>query len=388
MKFDSAMNLQTEVFSKVFEYVEFNQPNKFSDFGKRIPTYVAPRALDVDPIMANAFTVPNAIATMNLITNMHTEPNIKAATARRTGKIVKQATDEIALGIGLKVGARSNDYELVAMFQNRKLKNADILSKIETQSRGEVRIVYAGRVRARAPWHRELNSTLRMGSSIGHHKVTAGTLGCFVQHLENGKSGVLSNNHILAAVNKAAIFDEIRQPGRVDGGTTANRVASLEGFVPLLFNGMPNFLDGAWASHDNPPRTQNQRDRFDSAENIVGQLASGAPQDVLPGDFVMKTGRTTGYTQGAVDAININNLNVDMGAGSIARFDGQIQINSLSKVPFSRGGDSGSLIVDTNSEPVGLLFAGSDSGGFENTGVTWANPIGEVLEQLNLEISI
>jgi hypothetical protein len=75
-----------------------------------------------------------------------------------------------------------------------------------------------------------------------------------------------------------------------------------------------------------------------------------------------------------------------MGGGAIARFDGQLQIKGLSAVPFSRRGDSGSLIVDQNSEPVGLLFASSSTGGFDNTGLTWANSIGIVLNLLNLEV--
>ncbi len=220
-----------------------------------------------------------------------------------------------------------------------------------------------------------------------HPSVPAETLGCFVQHRISKKTGVLSNNHVLANVNNAAIGDEIRQADRSDGGTAADRMASLAGFVPLRFAGASNTVDCAWAEHDTPSRLVNRRDRLDSAENLVGQLSGTNPQNVSPGDFVMKTGRTTGYTQGVVDVVSFNNLNVDMGGGVTARFDGQIQIKGLSKVPFSRRGDSGSLIVDTSSNPVALLFAGSSSGGFENTGLTWANPIDLVLNQLNLVIT-
>ena len=98
------------------------------------------------------------------------------------------------------------------------------------------------------------------------------------------------------------------------------------------------------SGHDNPARQVNGRDRFDSAENLVGHLSGTVPKNVTPGNFVMKTGRTTGYTQGEVDVVNFNNLIVDMGGGATARFDGQIQMKGLSKVPFSRRGDSGSLI--------------------------------------------
>jgi hypothetical protein len=47
---------------------------------------------------------------------------------------------------------------------------------------------------------------------------------------------------------------------------------------------------------------------------------------------------------------------------------------------FSQGGDSGSLIVDANRRPVGLLFAGSKNG------YTFANQIGQVLSALGVSV--
>lgn len=66
----------------------------------------------------------------------------------------------------------------------------------------------------------------------------------------------------------------------------------------------------------------------------------------------------------------------------IAQFDDQIVVKSNDSNPFSRGGDSGSLIVDDRTcEPVGLLFARS-----EHSGLTWANPIRLVLEHYRVDI--
>jgi hypothetical protein len=57
------------------------------------------------------------------------------------------------------------------------------------------------------------------------------------------------------------------------------------------------------------------------------------------------------------------------------------QILVAGRGPFSRAGDSGSLIVTTaGRQPVGLLFAGTASG------YTFANPIGEVLKALHVSI--
>lgn len=385
MLFDSVLNLQAEIFKDTFGFVAMPEPMASAAAEQNIPTFVNPRILDDNLVLVDSLAVSDPVS--EVTTLERGEVGKVLITDRKAGKSVKTETDEIGLGIGKKRGGKSYEFELVVVYQDRKLKNSAILGQIVERSKNEVRVEYGGRARALAPWHRERNSTLRSGSSIGHKSVSAGTLGCFVEHRTSGRRGLLSNNHVLANVNNATIGDEIRQAGRSDGGTAVDRMASLAGFVPLLFAGASNTVDCAWAEHDNPSRQVNSRDRFDSAENLIGQLSGTNPQNVSPGDFVMKTGRTTGYTQGEVDIVNVNNLNVNMGGGVVARFDGQIQIKGLSKVPFSRGGDSGSLIVNTNSNPVALLFAGSSSGGFENTGFTWANPISLVLNQLNLAIT-
>ncbi len=94
---------------------------------------------------------------------------------------------------------------------------------------------------------------------------------------------------------------------------------------------------------------------------------------------VMKYGRTTGQTNGRIDAINAT-VNVNYGSPGVAHFIKQIIIKPGN---FSAGGDSGALIVvqkggDAGS-PVGLLFAGSFS-------ITVANPIDDVLARFGVTI--
>jgi hypothetical protein len=96
------------------------------------------------------------------------------------------------------------------------------------------------------------------------------------------------------------------------------------------------------------------------------------------GDRVFKFGRTTLFTRGMITAFGLDNLPVNYAPRGqpprIYSFDNQIEIVGRPGLPFSRGGDSGSLILDAGRRAVALLFAGSDE-----TGVTYANPIHAVL---------
>ena len=69
------------------------------------------------------------------------------------------------------------------------------------------------------------------GVSIGHYRITAGTLGCVVRDRSTGARLILSNNHVLANSNDASPGDLILQPGPTDGGqASANRIGVLERF--------------------------------------------------------------------------------------------------------------------------------------------------------------
>ena len=87
---------------------------------------------------------------------------------------------------------------------------------------------------------------------------------------------------------------------------------------------------------------------------------------------VRKSGRTTGVTEGRITAIDAV-VEVDYG-GPTAIFREQI----VSDLP-SKGGDSGSLVVDEGRHAVGLLFAGGAT-------TTLINPIAAVAHFLNIAI--
>lgn len=188
------------------------------------------------------------------------------------------------------------------------------------------------------------------GHSIGHHKITAGTLGCFVEH----KKGIfiLSNNHVLANSNDASKGDAILQPGRYDDGKNPDDVVGeLFGFKVIVGDG--NLMDAAIAS------IKKEYVPTDFKTPHIGKLTSTvvAPKDIL-GKKVQKTGRTTGHTLGEVTAVNVRGVAVNYGNGNVYRFDNCIEVVGENG-DFSRGGDSGSLVVDMDNNPFGLLFAGS-----------------------------
>jgi hypothetical protein len=203
------------------------------------------------------------------------------------------------------------------------------------------------------------------GFSIGHHDITAGTFGCLVQDIRRCCAKpekdchetpsrheypddylILSNNHVLANVNRAKPGDLILQPGPFDGGAyPADGIATLERFEPIVF-GMSgyNVVDAAVAR---PSFSRNV------TASIIGVLMPRGVNQVFPGSPVIKAGRTTQVTTGVVLATNAT-VNVGYGAAGVAQFRHQIITTAM-----AAGGDSGSLLMDSGLTAVGLLFAGS-----------------------------
>lgn len=217
---------------------------------------------------------------------------------------------------------------------------------------------------------------VRPGVSIAHVDVTAGTLGAFVRSTSgNGTTGAvyaLSNWHVLAGSPAAAAGDVVVQPGAADGGQAPDdRVGTLAGLVPLEA-GATQTVDAALALLDDPDVDPTYP---------VGRVTTTAV--AMGGEAVGKSGRTTGVTAGRVTAIELDDVVVGYGdeLGAL-RFDDQIEVESTGTGPFSRGGDSGSLVYREDGVALGLLFAGSETGGTNGTGLTYCNPVGTVLDRL------
>ena len=224
------------------------------------------------------------------------------------------------------------------------------------------------------------------GSSVAHLKVTAGTYGCMVKKAPSNYL-MLSNNHVFANSNVASKGDLITQPGPADGGKHVKKsypgsncrqsdksIAKLTDFEPIYFDGTPNTIDAAIAKP-----LPKARKVIPSIKEI-GTLKGSTRATV--GMRVMKSGRTTQFTQGIISSIDTD-VRVNYGtpaAPLMALFTNQIIIRGLKGKVFSLGGDSGSLIVNENEKGVGLLFAGNNT-------ITIANHIKPVLDRFKIEIA-
>jgi hypothetical protein len=195
----------------------------------------------------------------------------------------------------------------------------------------------------------------------------SGTLGCLVV-LNNNKLCLLSNNHVLANENAARIGDQIIQPGNAEPAPAPDQlIGVLENFVPIQAAG--NLVDAAvaWTSF-----------RRVSAQHVTYSLN---PQPVQPaiGMSVMKNGRTTQSTIGMLTDVGVN---ISVGYDPFpagAEMRDQLAFRGVNG-PFSKPGDSGSLIVTAGSkQPVALLFAGSS-----DNSVTFGNPIAAVMNALGI----
>lgn len=264
-------------------------------------------------------------------------------------------------------------------------------------------VIETGEIIAHSLDRQSRQRPIRPGVSIGHQNSSAGTLGCIVKR--DGNQYLLSNNHVLALLNKAQPGDAVLQPGPGDGGSLLDQVALLSDYVELEFRSSidaQTFSQAAEKSGCAPliasvlallgkTDVQDPPDTGSEPENTVdaalaqpldgiaidpriidiGGLPLGVGEPEL-GMRIIKSGRTSGLTQGIIQQIDVT---VDVRYGEqVARFKNQILTN-----PISEPGDSGSLVLDYQRNAIGLLFAGSRL-------VSIVNPIQLVLDAFGVEL--
>lgn len=309
------------------------------------------------------------------------------------GPFAKLAPTQRSVALG--IAPYRGEYNLAVRVQRPCLVQGPLMERLTREAKGEVDVRVVGRIDKRAkartaqrrvsaaptaviPWYQRNTRPLLIGASVGHVDVTAGTIGAFVKRGE--ATYILSNNHVLANENLANAKDWILQRAVYDGGKQpSERVARLRFWIALKRAGT-NFTDAALAKIERDVRGDSSLLR-ELVNGTDRQLAGLGSPVVDEGEAVFKIGRTTGPTEGRVTAFDLDHVIVNYDMGNL-RFDNLIEIEGVGRQAFSDGGDSGSLVVNTRMEAVALLFAGSDSGGSNGLGLTYASPIHRVLEDL------
>jgi hypothetical protein len=325
------------------------------------------------------------------------------AVKEKHGATIMAKENVVGVGVGYKEtkGVKTDRLSLVVMVKKKvsveELREGDVIpAEIEGVITDVIEVGEIVALQARTDRWRPAPG----GVSIGHYKITAGTLGVLVRDVETDEALVLSNNHVMANSNDAAQGDPILQPGPYDGGTTAaDTIANLVRFIPIQFESEPSpspcslskaaagitnfFARLVGSKHRLLPVVVQQANQVDGAlakpinadavSNEILEIGSvTGDREAELGMEVKKSGRTTGFTTGTVKLLDAS-VTVGYGGGRNALFTNQILTTNM-----SQGGDSGSLLVSgEGNKAVGLLFAGSDQ-------VTIHNPIGFVKDALKI----
>jgi hypothetical protein len=234
---------------------------------------------------------------------------------------------------------------------------------------------------------RKATRPLHIGLSIGHENAGAGTLGAFIE--TNAGVAILSNSHVLALMGRANIGDPIFQPGKPDVDTLllGNVIATLKNAIVLA---KANRHKGDAAIALLLPNVQHESNRIPRGIRCPGQGQKikflNDPNLLSKDKLVCKIGRTTGYTRGKISAIALDNVPVKTGLLGNLVFDNVIEISHIpGKKPFSKSGDSGSLVfTEREKSAIGLHFAGGiKKSRAKNVKISYCCSLSPILDKFN-----
>ncbi|WP_024896880.1 hypothetical protein [Brucella rhizosphaerae] len=228
------------------------------------------------------------------------------------------------------------------------------------------------------------------GSSIfPAHCVGAGTFGLIAQDAHGQLYG-LTNNHVAGACNNAMPGLPILAPGPVDANEDACDPFTIGRHSRLL-----PINDGIPENVDISINCDASIFRLTSPEKITSFQGThydtpAVSGDPVPGMTVEKVGRTTGLTRGSIVAQSASPVPVayivnEYGVRKNVFFERVFVVVTPDGQPFSRPGDSGSLVVSVGIDgirtAVGLVFAGQ-----EQRGLSYILPLPEILDKFGLNI--
>jgi hypothetical protein len=383
MDLDGARNAKAEIFRHIFGFLESGRVRRSTG----LPDFVVPGGLA--PFDNRGPLVGGEPVDADILYEFgRSGPVLVPADGFGRIDIVEFAGYEEAsrIAIGIACGAKRREPARLVLFgESDELRHHPVVERAVRHTKNEAEFVTCGPAKKLSIWQPPRQRPALIGLSVAHYSVPAGTLGAYVV-LETGEIAMLSNNHVFANVNRAAIGDAILQPGRHDGGNQPGDVVGhLKRFVPIHVDGI-NFVDCAVATI--APGVQPSALCAAVAGQPQLQLVGLSAGDLDTDEPVKKVGRTTGATRGRVFAVEVDNYIVDMGAAGApmrCRFDNQIQVFS-EEGDFARQGDSGSLVLDDLGFARGLVFSGSPQGAPSGYGLTAINPINAVLQSLDARL--
>lgn len=331
-----------------------------------------------------------------------------------------QASKNIDLpGIGIYPSNEKDKFSITFHLVNKEQISV-VESMIEAQDIGlskdsvDIEITGVAEAWAISPNHENgfFHRPLATGISISHNGNSnsfPGTLGCFVRKQNEKDLLLLSCAHVLLSsayypgIEKVECQStKIVQPAIADGGENERHcIATLHEVAPLKFenfNGSGDItigqesMDAALALVD----SSHVPDAIHFCHILNGnyreqrelpKLTEKSKQGYFP---VFKIGRTTKLTTGRIRGFNLGReikypyeFN---GLKAKCKYSNLISIEGVGDNSFSQPGDSGSIVFDEDGSAIGLVIGGTQLGGKNNRGVTYALPIEIILKSFNLEI--
>lgn len=201
---------------------------------------------------------------------------------------------------------------------------------------------------------------------------TSGTMGVLVTLAgQPGKVFGLSCWHVLCQGVDLSADPEVLQPSSVHNGGYIGKIVG-NGFIDAYTDPTSHLVTGIDAALVELSERSNFPRIIGLEESIVGTA------DPVLGSQVRKFGSVTGLTNGIITTLHITTQS----AKPPLELENQIEITTSDPaIPFGIMGDSGSAIVDQNSNIVALLVSGRDSG----TKV-YATPIKPIEKALGINV--
>lgn len=216
---------------------------------------------------------------------------------------------------------------------------------------------------------------LEIGCSVGPLvEKWRGTLGCFVQDIDNGEKYILSNHHVLYSTS-GPNDNFIVQPSAPEGGTSDDAIGLFIRSVSPDEGGI-NYFDAAVAG----PISININDNIPGKAN---KIKGTKPPSI--GMRVIKFGLKTGITYGVIYSVD-SAFKLPIENGKLLDYKDQITIlgtkGDFSTIDnFSLPGDSGSVVLEYGTDMlIGLLFCGN------NSELSHVNKIDGVFNQLRISL--